>query len=139
MDASLTSGLQLKSRTDAERVQFLLDVANVYFSEEEMESAVDAYERILKIDPDHLEANYIIAHVYISAKMYGKAEILLKELIENDPADYKLLNNLAWLYATAEDPKYRSGCQFVKICTGSHDSCPYRSPRLEYACRGSLY
>lgn len=112
--ASASSGLQINSRTDEERIQFLLDVANVYFAEEEMESAVNAYERILEIDPDHQQANYIVAHVYISAKMYGKAEALLKQLSEKDPEDFKLMNNLAWLYATAEDPKYRNGANALK-------------------------
>ncbi|MDF7823075.1 tetratricopeptide repeat protein [Pontiellaceae bacterium B12227] len=112
--AEATAGLQINNRTDEERIEFLLNVANVYFAEEEMQSAVDAYERVLEIDPDHRQANYIVAHVYISAKMYGKAEALLKKLIENDPEDFKLMNNLAWLYATAEDPKYRSGANALK-------------------------
>lgn len=109
-----SSGLQLNNRTDEERIQFLLDVAAVYFEEEEMESAVNAYERILEINPDHQEANYIVAHVYINAKMYRKAEVLLLKLIEENPDDFKLMNNLAWLYATAEDPKYRSGKNSLK-------------------------
>ncbi|MEI6892911.1 MAG: tetratricopeptide repeat protein [Pontiella sp.] len=112
--SAASSSLQLNTRTDEERIQFLLDVANVYFKEEEMESAVNAYERILEINPDHQQAKYIVAHVYINAKMYGKAEILLKKLIESDPEDFTLMNNLAWLYATAEDPKYRSGKNAIK-------------------------
>lgn len=108
-------GLQINNRTDEERIQFLIDIAQVYFKEDNFESAVNAYERILEIDPQHKQARYIIAHVYINAKQYVKAEKLLMELIGDDPEDFKLKNNLAWLYATAEDPKIRNGAKAVKI------------------------
>ena len=122
--ATASPGLQINNRTDDERIQFLLDVAQVYFAEEEMESAVNAYERILEIDPDHQLAKYTIAHVYISAKMYGKAEALFKELIEKNPEDFTLMNNLGWLYATAEDPKYRSGANALKYAQEAMSLAP---------------
>lgn len=108
-------GLQINNRTDEERILFLLEIAQVYFKEESFESAVSAYERVLEIDPKHKEARYIVAHVYINAKQYAKAEKLLIDLVADDPEDFKLKNNLAWLYATAEDPKIRSGAKAVKF------------------------
>lgn len=114
-ETSSGSSLQLDTRSDAERIEFLLNVANVYFAEDDFESAVGAYERILEIDPQHQQARYIIAHVYINAKQYQKAEDLLLELADENPDDFKLLNNLAWLYATAEDPKFRDGKKAVEI------------------------
>ncbi|MDF7807135.1 tetratricopeptide repeat protein [Pontiellaceae bacterium B12219] len=114
VETAETSGLQINSRTDKERIQFLSNVAQVYFSEEDYVSAMNAYERILEIDPENPEALYIIAHVYINAKQYAKAETLLKKLIEENPDDFKLKNNLAWLYATAEDPRFRDGEKAVR-------------------------
>ncbi len=110
-----TSGLQIEKRTDEERCKFLLSVASAYFSEDNFASAIDAYERILEIDPTHQEARYIIGHVYISAKSYAKAEEQLQALVADFPEDFKLKNNLAWLYATAEDPSFRNGKKAVKI------------------------
>lgn len=108
-------GLQLNKRTDEERVTFLLSVAQAYFTEKDYKSAVNAYERVLQIDPTNKEARFIIGHVYINAKEYAKAEKILKELIKEYPEDFQLLNNLAWLYATAEDPKYRDGQKAVRL------------------------
>jgi len=113
--APVAEGLQINNRTEEERILFLLEIAQVYFKNDNYESAVDAYERILEIDPEHQEARYIIAHVYINAKQYTKAEKLLIELAADDPDDFKLKNNLAWLYATAEDSKIRNGAKAVKI------------------------
>lgn len=113
--APVSEGLQINNQSDEERIEFLIEVAQVYFAEEDYESAVDAYERILDINPEHREARYIVAHVYINAKQYAKAEKMLLELVAADSEDFKLKNNLAWLYATAEDPKIRSGAKAVKI------------------------
>lgn len=113
--APVSEGLQINNQSDEERIEFLIEVAQVYFAEEDYESAVDAYERILDINPEHREARYIVAHVYINAKQYAKAEKMLLELVAADSEDFKLKNNLAWLYATAEDPKIRNGAKAVKI------------------------
>ena len=96
-----TSSLQINTRSEDERIEFLLSVADAYFKEEDFEAAVNAYERILEIDPEHSRARYVVAHVYINAKEYTKAENLLMELLEDKPDDFTLKNNLAWLYATA--------------------------------------
>lgn len=110
-----TSSLGIDSDlSQKERTEFLLKVANAYVNEKDYSAAIDAYERILKIDPAHQQARYIIAHIYISAKQYQKAEALLLALTDEYPEDFKLLNNLAWLYATAEDPSIRNGKVAVK-------------------------
>ncbi|VGO17377.1 hypothetical protein PDESU_05973 [Pontiella desulfatans] len=109
------SGLQLDSKTDEERIAFLLNVASAYFAEDDFDSAISAYERILEIDPMHQESRYIVGHVYINAKQYGKAEKILSELVKDYPEDFKLKNNLAWLYATAEDPSFRDGQKAIVL------------------------
>jgi tetratricopeptide (TPR) repeat protein len=110
------SSLELAiNQTPEARVKFLLDVAQAYLNEGDMEAALDAYERILQIDPNNVQARYISGHVYISTKKYAKAEKSLLALAEEFPDDFKLWNNLAWLYATAEDPAYRDGRKAIKF------------------------
>ena len=110
-----SSGLQIETRTDEERIKFLLDVGNVYFKEQDLDSAISAYERVLEIDPMNKEARYIVSHVYIQAKQYAKAEKMLMELIDEYPEDFQLKNNLAWMYATAEDPAFRHGDKAIEL------------------------
>jgi tetratricopeptide (TPR) repeat protein len=109
------NGFEIETRTTDERISFLMEVAAAYFKENDFNAAVSAYERILEIDPKNQEARYVVGHVYISAKQYAQAETMLLDLIEDYPEDFKLLNNLAWLYATAEDPTFRDGKKAVKI------------------------
>lgn len=104
------SSLQLAAdRTQEMRIEFLLEVAQAYSKEGDFAAAIDAYERILKIEPSHPQARYLVSHIYIQAKQYKKAEELLLALIKDRPQDFTLLNNLAWVYATAEDPSIRNG------------------------------
>ena len=110
-----TGGLQITdTRTDKERIEFLTQVANAYIEEKDYKSAVTVFERILTIDPDDLPARHFLASVCIDAQEYQKAEDMFLSLYEEDPNDYRTLNNLAWLYATAKDPEFRDGKKAIK-------------------------
>lgn len=107
--------LPAENPPEEDRIQFLLSVAEVYFSENDLTSAITACERILEIDPMNRPARYMSSYAYISAKKYAEAEQVLIELIKEFPEDYELKNNLAWLYATAEDPAFRDGQKAVQL------------------------
>lgn len=110
------SSLRLSAdRTQEKRIEFLLEVAQAYSKEGDLPAATDAYERILKIDPENHQARYLVSHIYIRSKQYRKAETLLLTLIKERPADFTLMNNLAWVYATAEDPSIRNGKNAIKF------------------------
>jgi tetratricopeptide (TPR) repeat protein len=113
---SIPSSLKISGeRSQEERIQFLLDVAQSYSNEEDIASAIGSYERILAIDPTHVQARYVVGHLYISIKEYKKAETVFLALIEEFPEDFKLWNNMAWLCATAEDPSIRDGNKAIKF------------------------
>jgi tetratricopeptide (TPR) repeat protein len=105
----------IEGRSEEDRIQFLLDVAQAYSAEQDYEAAINAYERVIQIDPEHVQARYIIGHIYISAKKYKKAEAMLLILTKENPENFQLWNNLAWLYATAEDPSIRDGKKAIKF------------------------
>lgn len=120
-----TGGLLIEQQTDQERIDFLLQVASAYLAEDDHAAAVSIYERILEIDSLNKEARYSIGHVYIQAKQYNKAEATLKELIEEYPEEFQLKNNLAWLYATAEDPSFRNGERAIQLAQEAMVIAPY--------------
>lgn len=111
-----TSNLkQSVDRSKRGRIAFLTEAANTYTAEQNLPAAIDAYERILGIDPEHHRTRYILSTVYLGAKKYQKAEVLLLELVEENPEDFQLWNNLAWLYATTEDLSIRDGQKAIKF------------------------
>ena len=113
--APADTGLRIDARTDQERVEFLNRVAMVYYEEKDFNSAVSAFERVLEIDPTNQRARYTLGHMYINAKQFKKAEAQLLALLDAYPDDYKLLNNLAWLYATSEDRDIRNGEKAIRL------------------------
>lgn len=120
-----SSGLEIISRTDRERIEMLVDVAKMYYDEGEYDQATAALRRVLEIDPKHQVASYRISHYYISAKEYGNAEKMLKSLIEEYPEDYELKNNLSWLYSTADDPAFQHGQESIKLAQEAMIDAPY--------------
>lgn len=112
---SQSPGLQVEDQTEEDRIQFLLDLGTAYFSQNDTASAITAYERIFEIDPMNKQARYMSSYAYIAAKQYAKAEQMLTRLIEEYPEDFELKNNLAWLYATAEDPAFRDGQKAIEL------------------------
>ena len=75
------SSLELSgNRTQTERIAFLMDVANAYIAEKDFPAAIDAYERILQIDPTHLQTRqrhlviqYRCRHVLCPSWHYQKS------------------------------------------------------------------
>lgn len=100
-------------KTAEARIAFLIKVGKAYMEEGEFIEAKSAFERAVKINPQHAEARYTLGHLYIEVEQYKKAEELLLQLINEFPDDYTLLNNIAWLYATSKDPTYKDGKKAV--------------------------
>jgi len=99
----------ITTRSDTERINFLIRIAQAYTKEGDAKSAVKAYEKILKINPHFVKAKYALSQAYIMANQEKKAEDILLKLIKKYPEDSKLWNNLAWLYATTDNLTIRNG------------------------------
>lgn len=110
------SSLQLSDEESTEmRISFLLNVAAAYGQEGNLPATIDACERILELDPDNLQGRYQLSHAYIVTRQYEKAEALMLKMLEERPDDFTLYNNLAWVYATAEDPAIRNGKKAIRF------------------------
>lgn len=104
-----------RERSKEERIQFFINVGQSYATEEDIKSAIEAYERVFAIEPDHLETKARIAHLYTTDKQYRKAEAAFLALLKEYPDNFTFWNNLAWLYATSEDPSFRNGEKAIKF------------------------
>jgi len=76
--------------------------------------AISLFKDALKADPKSRNAWFGLATVYIQIKDYATAEKILLRLAEVYPKDVAIKNNLAWMYATAENPKFRNAAEAVK-------------------------
>lgn len=75
--------------------------------------AISMFQNALKADPKSRNAWFGLATAYIQVKNYALAERVLLKLEQSYPQDVPVKNNLAWMYATAEDPNYRDSREAV--------------------------
>jgi len=75
--------------------------------------AVEIFKQVLEIEPDNFSGQFGLATALISIQQNETALDLLLKMHEKVPNDYYVLNNLAWLCATAKDLKIRDGDKAV--------------------------
>ena len=90
-----------------QKIEMLRKIAGVYYQTKDYEYALKTYNKILKESPNDQEAQYMIGVIYITSKKYKEAIDHLEKQIDRYPNNYHGFNNLAWLYATADDKKFR--------------------------------
>jgi len=63
--------------------------------------------RYIEHHPEDATALSLLGSFYFEEERFGDAERSYKEALGINPEDPETLNNLAWLYATSEDPRFR--------------------------------
>lgn len=101
--SSITAALP-QPATVADPALFALDRL---MKEKRYEDAIREAREIIRRDPNNIPARYISAVALFSIKRYDAARTILEHLLDRFPQHPFILNNLAWLYSTAEDPKIR--------------------------------
>ena len=121
VDASISQLLQEVQRLSSElpaprpRVDPDLDLALRFMQEERHLDALSMLREVVRREPDNLQARFVAATALIKLKRYDAARTLLEQLLEKQPQHPGLLNNLAWLYATATDPAARRTEEAVEL------------------------
>ena len=97
-------------RTSKEIAQWqLLKRGEQLISQREYSRAISVLADLVDEAPQLEFARLALSTAYIESRQYEEADTLLTELAEKNPGNYMLLNNLAWLYATADDLRFRDG------------------------------
>lgn len=71
--------------------------------------AVEIYDKVLSMEPDNFSALFSKGTTLIQIKRYRDALDALLPMAEEYPQNYMIQNNIAWIYATAEDVGVRDG------------------------------
>lgn len=101
--SSITAGLPQPANIGDPALFNLVRLMN----EKRYEDAIREAREIIRKDPNNIPARYMSAVALLTIKRYEAARIIFEQLLEKFPQHPFLLNNLAWLYSTAEDPNLR--------------------------------
>jgi rhomboid protease GluP len=88
-----------------------LGLAAAYQESGDLTKAQQLFEAVLGKDPPNAEGQEALADVCAAQKSYAQAIAHYQKALRLDPRMAEAHNNLAWLYATAEDAKFRNPSQ----------------------------
>jgi len=106
-DPAALSHLQAANQLSPQNPWIEARLAYGYELKKEFTKAIPLLEAHLVKRPQSLWAKLRLALNYDLSAMPLKSEAMYLEIIKSRPDDHVALNNLAWLYATAKDPKMR--------------------------------
>jgi len=81
--------------------------AQGFIVQRQFNEAESALRDIIKDNPDIMEPHFMLATVLIQKSNYQEATTILDQLLEKHGDDATLMNNYAWLLATATDYTFR--------------------------------
>jgi predicted Zn-dependent protease len=105
------SGLMQRTAEDQNPTQAVLGIlanANELLSQRRFEEAAVLLNNALVHYPDSKHIRYMQAAVLVSLDRYADAIGLLETYLAQYPGDYRLMNNLSWIFSTARDLRFRN-------------------------------
>ncbi len=103
------------SRANQETFRNLLVSASEAMQREQLVESERLFNEALRMQPQSKDARFGMGALFIKQGRYAEAIRLLERLMEEFPNEFPVLNNLAWLYATAGDPAIRDGGRAVEL------------------------
>jgi rhomboid protease GluP len=89
--------------------------------------------------PEVAEAQYALAALYAEHKMYPEAIARFQEALRLRPNLAEAHNDLAWLYATSEDPRFRNPEQALEHARRAVDLNHWKEPTFIDTLAEALY
>ena len=71
----------------------------------------------LEVDPENSELYVFVGDYHYNDKAYDKAVAAYENVIRIDSKNIHALNNLAWLFATCPDEKFRDGERALELAS----------------------
>jgi Flp pilus assembly protein TadD len=96
-------------------IELRCDLARAYIRQGRLAEAIESCQAALDINPDEFKAHYLLSNIYVLQGKWSEAVAENKTVLENSPKEPLVLNNLAWLLATAPDASVRNGVEAVRL------------------------
>ncbi len=115
MSVVLSLATLAEARGDEQQFRTTLIEASRALESGFLAEAERLFEQALALQPESRDARFGVGALYIQQGRYTEAIDVMETLKEEFPDDYTIINNLAWLYATASDHSVRDGDRAVQL------------------------
>lgn len=92
-----------------------LGSASEALQREQLAEAERLFTEALRMRPQSKDARFGMGALLIKQSRYAEAIAIMEELMDEYPDEFPVMNNLAWLYATASDHTVRNGQRAVSL------------------------
>ncbi len=107
-----------------------MQLALYYLVDKQPRKAVAAYSEILEIDDQNVEALRSRGDAYLNIGKHQEAIVDFERVLELQPEDTSVLNNLAWVLATSPEDQLRDGSRAITLATKACELTKYRRPHI---------
>jgi Zn-dependent protease with chaperone function len=97
----------------------------VSLSEYDAGNSLKFVEKLTQRQPDNAGLRFHLAGLYYEKNLFSAAEKEYRMAIELQPEFYDAYNNLAWMYATCEDPAVRNYPESLRLARIAVSLAPY--------------
>ena len=99
----------------------------VFSKKADYRAAIKDYSEALKIDDKYIDAYGNRSFAYRQLKKFKEAMADLRTAMEKNPLDYKPVNDLAWVMATAAERKVRDPRKALELATKACQMTQYKN------------
>lgn len=107
-----------------------LELGLLYAAKKDVPKAIDAFSAAIKLEPKREFAYHLRADTYLSKGMRKKAIADYERALRFDANNSGVLNNLAWLMATAPEDELRDGDKALHLATQACEITHYRQAHI---------
>lgn len=86
-----------------------MQIGSAYLENGYKQDALRKFVYAFRIQQDSPDALFMMGTILIELKEYESAVAIFEHLSAKYPSDFRLNNNLGWIYCTSDDPRYRDG------------------------------
>jgi tetratricopeptide (TPR) repeat protein len=106
------------------------NLAKALAKQGKLEEAIQHWQELVRINPDESILHSNLGTAYRRLGKLDEAIMHWERALRLNPDYVSVLNKLAWLLATCENPNYRAGGQAVELAERGCKLTAYKEPRL---------
>jgi tetratricopeptide (TPR) repeat protein len=96
----------------------------------EINDAMEQFQQVLANQPENAEVRMLLGHAYYMNKDFPSAIMELKHALAIKPDFPQAENELAWIYATADDPNVRNPSEALRLAKHAVQTSPQPVPAI---------
>lgn len=122
--------LNVLRRAMPDNTEVLEQIAAVYQASKQPSKAIDAYDRVIEINPKAGGAFRGRADSYLAMGKQTEAIADYEAALTIEPRNSGVLNNLAWILATSPEDKLRNGKRAIELATLACEVTEYKQAHI---------